>query len=94
MYLTALIKSKAGHAADLKPFLLDLVKASRAEEGCLQYDLHQSNEDENLFIFHEQWKDEEALMVHYQQPHLQQLVKVGEELIEGEIIIYKHEKLV
>lgn len=91
MYLTALIKSKPGNATKLSSLALDLVTASRHDEGCEQYHLHQSLQDENLFIFQERWASEELLQAHNQQPHLQHFAASVKDLIEGEIIIHQHE---
>ena len=51
--LTAIIKSHIGKEDALKQILLELVKGSRTEEACLQYDLHQAADEPNVFIFHE-----------------------------------------
>lgn len=50
IYLTAIIKSKQGYADALKPFLQELVNQSKKEAACLQYDLHQV-EDNPKYIF-------------------------------------------
>lgn len=93
MYLTALIKSKPGNAEALESHLYKLVAASRADIGCEQYDLYRSAEDKNLFIFQEQWKDEEALQNHNKQPHLIQFQADIKDLIDGEVSIYKQIKI-
>ena len=49
------------------PEQIDLVKAelhkviepTRAEKGCLNYDLHQDNEDPAHFFFFENWESRE-----------------------------------
>ena len=37
----------------VKTELVKLLDITRAEEGCINYDLHQDNENPNLFLFHE-----------------------------------------
>jgi len=50
--LVATITAKAGKADTLKNALLDLVTPTRAEVGCLQYELHQDNQDpKRLCVF-------------------------------------------
>ncbi|MGN8072091.1 putative quinol monooxygenase [Mucilaginibacter sp. SG564] len=88
IYLTALIKSKPGQAEALKKHLLELVSHSTQEAACLQYDLHQAD-DENTFIFHEEWADAAGLDLHNTQPHIQQFINNTAHLRNGDIIIYK-----
>ena len=62
-----------------KPEKIDLVKAeleklidiTRAEQGCLQYDLHQDNENPAHFVFYENWKSRELWQAHMSAQHLQ-----------------------
>ena len=36
----------------VKSELLKLIDITRAENGCINYDLHQDNENKNLFLFY------------------------------------------
>jgi quinol monooxygenase YgiN len=38
--------------------------------GCLQYDLHQNNEDPAHFMFFENWTSKELWQQHMNAPHL------------------------
>ncbi|MFB6457825.1 putative quinol monooxygenase [Chitinophaga sp. Hz27] len=51
IYLTAIIKSKPEFREEVLAQLKVMVEATRKEEACLQYDLHQGIQDENLFTF-------------------------------------------
>ncbi len=61
-----------------KPHAIDLVKAeleklipiTRNEAGCLQYDLHQDNENPAHFLFYENWQSRELWQTHMNAPHL------------------------
>lgn len=53
----------------VKQECLALVAPSRAEEGCLNYDLHQSVKDKTLFVFYENWASREALERHLETAH-------------------------
>jgi quinol monooxygenase YgiN len=61
-----------------KPDQIDLVKAelekllpiTRAEEGCLQYDLHRDNDNPAHFMFFENWESRELWQKHTTAPHL------------------------
>ena len=93
VYLTAIVKSKAGNDAALKALLETLVVASKQEAACLQYDLHQSVEDPNLFIFHEEWADQPGLDLHNGQLHIKKFLEVSVDLIDGSIVIHKTERV-
>jgi len=81
--LTAIahIKAKDNKIEELKEVLLNLIPTTRAEEGCINYDLHQSTEDPALFIFHENWASKNALDEHLQKPHLQAFIEKADELL-------------
>lgn len=48
-----------------------LVPITRAEAGCLQYDLHQDNDDPAVFLFYENWESRDLWQAHMSAPHLQ-----------------------
>ena len=48
-----------------------LIAASRAEPGCLQYDLHQQPDHSRVLVMIEQWRDAAALTVHQASAHYQ-----------------------
>ncbi len=50
--------------------LLKLIPPTLAEEGCLQYDLHQDPEDPGHFLFYERWESRELWQAHMDSPHL------------------------
>jgi quinol monooxygenase YgiN len=44
-----------GRGSELRRLLLGLVTPTRAEEGCLLYDLHEDPADPDALWFYEQW---------------------------------------
>merc|ERR1712031_71137 len=58
---------------DMIPQFLEVmakdVEGSRAEEGCLRFDLLQVKDATNKFVFYETYKDAAALDVHKTTPH-------------------------
>lgn len=62
----------------VKTELLKLIPITRAEEGCLQYDLHQNNEDPTHFLFYENWTSRELWQRHMNAPHLAAYVEATE----------------
>ena len=58
------IHGLAGRRDELRELMRTTEDATRAEPGCLNYDLHQSVSDPTEFLFHENWASEEALRTH------------------------------
>lgn len=91
--LTAIIKSTEGNAEAMKSLLLQLLAESRKESACIQYDLHQDQENKNVFIFHEIWESQEGLDQHNAQPHIKQFVTDSASIIDGPASIHKIQKV-
>jgi quinol monooxygenase YgiN len=81
--IIARMRAKAGQEARLKKELLGLVAPTRAEAGCLSYDLHQSQTDPALFVFYETWKSQTDLDAHFETPHIKAIQKIAPEMLEG-----------
>ncbi|MEM7240244.1 MAG: putative quinol monooxygenase [Pseudomonadota bacterium] len=47
-----------------------LVPITRAEAGCLQYDLHVDTSEPGVFAFYENWETRELWQTHMNAPHL------------------------
>jgi quinol monooxygenase YgiN len=73
--------AKPGQEDALRQALLDCIEPTRAETGCVQYDLHESTDAPGHFIFYENWTSREALDEHLQTPHLKKLGSLGSELM-------------
>ncbi|KJV24957.1 antibiotic biosynthesis monooxygenase [Aquitalea magnusonii] len=68
--LTILIKTQPGKAAQQIDAFKQLAPLVRAEEGCLQYDLHQEGKDPDFFILVERWASKAALDAHDRSEHM------------------------
>ncbi|WP_455863711.1 putative quinol monooxygenase [Pantoea agglomerans] len=79
--IVAKFTARPGKADELKKVLNNGVKPARAEAGCLHYDLYRSVEDGNVFLFHETWKNAEAVEIHGGQPHFKTLMVDAEPLL-------------
>ncbi len=84
--IVATIKAKTEHVEQVKSELLKLTAASQADQGCIQYDLHQDNANLNGFIVYEVWESNELLQQHVQSSHFQNYVKVTEGMVDEFII--------
>lgn len=67
--LMARLKVKPEAVEDMKNTVLSLTGDSRAEAGCLNYDVHQAIDDETVFMWHETWTNKAALDEHFAKPY-------------------------
>jgi quinol monooxygenase YgiN len=57
------------------------VAPTRAEAGCIDYDLHVDAADPCVFVFYENWTDRAALDAHLAMPHLRPLLSQIDRLL-------------
>ena len=77
----ALVKAKPGLEETVKQELSALVGPTRAEQGCINYDLHQSLDHEGHFRFYENWTSKELLDRHLQSAHVKRFIAKADELL-------------
>ena len=68
--IVATIQAKLGKEDEVRSELQRLVAPTRGEQGCVQYDLHESNTQPGLFLFYENWTSLKDLEHHLQSPHI------------------------
>lgn len=70
--LIVLAKAKVGEAAmdAARAAIADMVAASNAEEGCIQYAFLQDMLQPGLIHIVEKWQDDAALAAHFATPHM------------------------
>lgn len=78
IHIVCRIKCKAGAEEQVKQYLNEMATISRAEEGCLYYDIYQEIEDTTSFYFLDGWKNQQAVDEHLKNPKLPEL---GEKLM-------------
>lgn len=76
--IVANIKAKADKVDLVKTELLKLIEITRAEEGCINYDLHQDNETPAHFMFYENWESRELWQIHMANQHLAEYMAATE----------------
>ncbi|MGD1904851.1 MAG: putative quinol monooxygenase [Leptolyngbyaceae cyanobacterium] len=62
----------------VKTELLKLIPITLKEAGCIQYDLHQDNDNPALFLFYENWESRELWQQHMSNTHLAAYMKATE----------------
>ncbi|MEH0671245.1 putative quinol monooxygenase [Vibrio owensii] len=80
--IVANIIAKADQVELVKAELLKLIDVTRAEEGCINYDLHQDNENPAHFTFYENWETRELWRTHMDNEHLAQYMKATEGAVD------------
>ena len=68
--IAANIIAKADKIELVKNELLKLIELTRSEAGCINYDLHQDNENPAHFMFYENWQSRELWQAHMENQHL------------------------
>lgn len=81
----AQMRAKSGRSADLGAALESLVEPSRAEPGCIIYQVHRSIEDPDHWMVYEVWSSAADLEKHFTLPHMQAFVARLPELVEGDL---------
>ncbi|CZF81184.1 Putative monooxygenase [Grimontia celer] len=66
----------------VKAELLKLIEITRAEEGCINYDLHQDNENPAHFLFYENWENRELWQTHMGNQHLADYLEATDGAVE------------
>lgn len=74
--LIARLKVKDDKVEELRTAALAIVADSRNEAGNLNYDIHQSIEDETIFFWHETWVNKAAIDEHFATPFFQEFFAV------------------
>jgi len=71
------VKAKPGQEARLLRELKGMLAPTRAEAGCINYELHQSQSDPALFALYENWVSQAALDAHFETPYLKAVFKAS-----------------
>ena len=83
MHLTVIasLKAKLGKEAALFAALSALVAPTRAEKGCILYEMHRSHENPGWFIFNELWETRPIWEAHMATPHLVAFSAMQDDLV-------------
>lgn len=84
-------KVKKGSEEQYLKLAQALADKTRAEEGCITYQLFQDINDSSIYTFIEEWTDQKSLDTHMKSEHFQEIVpKLGEfQEGSGEINVYR-----
>jgi len=77
----ARIKAKAGREEEVLSEIRSLIAPTRAEAGCINYDLHRAQDDPALFCLYENWRSRKDLDEHLATPYLQAFLGKAPEML-------------
>ena len=79
--IVARIEANPDKVELVKAELLKLLEPTLKEVGCIQYDLHQDNENPAVFVFYENWESREPWQEHMNNTHLAEYMKATEDAV-------------
>lgn len=80
IYMFARFHAKPGQRAEIHERLLEMVRLTNEEPGCVFYHLHVDREVSEIFYFMECWEDQRALDFHMNEPYVQAILRDSQSL--------------
>lgn len=90
LHILARLRAKPDRIEDLRFLLEGLVAPTRAEPGCIRYELWRNREDPAEFTFVEEWAGDEALQAHFETQHVEDALDRFPELLETELDLRRY----
>ncbi len=90
--IVADIRAKVGQEGLVKGELEKLIGPTLGEAGCVQYDMHEDNEDPTHFLFFENWESRELWQDHMGSTHLKAFQASTDGAVES-VAIYEMTKV-
>ncbi|WP_162795135.1 putative quinol monooxygenase [Nonomuraea lactucae] len=75
---------RVGTENKARELFLQAVEPSRLEKGNVAFFAHQDPAEPTVFVFYEQWADEESFQRHMAEPHTMALLGALEDLVEDQ----------
>jgi quinol monooxygenase YgiN len=79
--VVAHLRAKPDKVNETKIALTELIGPTRAETGCIVYELMQNNDDPTDFTFVEEWSGDDSLDAHLLSEHIRKLVARANDLL-------------
>jgi len=80
----ATLRTRPETADQVAAALTQLAVVTRAEPGCLSYQVHRSTEDPTLLVTVEEWNSPEDIQRHFEMPYVKDLVAQAPALLAAE----------
>ncbi len=88
LQVVATIPAKPEAVDQIRAALLELVTATRQEDGCLSYELFESAAAPGTFVTVERWRAQEDLDAHMHTPHIAAAMGAADGNLSGDIAIH------
>lgn len=83
MSALGLARARPGQEAELGRRLAALVAPTRAEPGCLAYDLYRSETDPAVWVLIEAWRTPADLEEHVRSSHFQAFLAAADQVLDS-----------
>lgn len=80
------IRAEPGQGALVRAALEKLLAPTRAEAGCLIYDLHTDNDDPEHFVFYETWESRALWLDHMESAHITAFRQAAESALASLVV--------
>lgn len=90
--IQASIKPKLEHYEECKKALLELQKSTTREDGCLQFDILESEEGDGKIYFYERFKDQACFELHFTYQYTKDVFTAYENWLEEDVNITRLKK--
>lgn len=89
----AKIVAKEGMKNNIIKESKELIKKTRSEKGCVEYNLYDQLDEDNSLLFFEKWENKDCLTSHLNQVHFTKFGEAIEDYLakELEISVYSSE---
>ncbi|GAB4065741.1 hypothetical protein GCM10028777_16300 [Angustibacter speluncae] len=88
LHVVATIPARPEAVEAVREALRTLAAATRTEDGCLGYDLHESVADPGTFVTVERWTDQASLDAHLAGPNVAAAFSAAEGALAGEVAVH------
>ena len=79
----AKITAKKNHEKTVLEELTNIIQPTLSEKGCINYDMYIDNDDDTVFIFHENWESEQDLDNHLESEHIKKCFEIIGDMLES-----------
>lgn len=87
----AAFRARDGKADALRAATLAVVEPTRAEPGCIRFDVLEDRATRGVFFIRETWRSEADLEAHFAQSYLVDLVEQHKDLLAAPLKLHKLE---
>jgi len=88
LFVFAKISPKAEFFDDAKNAILNIVLQTREESGCIQFEVHENEEKDELYLY-EEWKSAKDLQSHHEKSYTLDIFKSYENWLARPVVITK-----